>query len=51
MNFFTKNPNLKKNSFEGMRGDEVGGVDRRTDKQAQTNCSLQLLLIWGHNNA
>ena len=36
-----------------MRGDEVGGggVDRRTDKQAQTNCSLQLLLIWGHSNA
>ena len=23
--FFTKNPNLKKKSFEGMRGDEVGG--------------------------
>ena len=53
MNFFTKNPNLKKNSFEGMRGDEVGGwwLDRRTDKQAQTNCSLQLLLSWGHNTA
>ena len=50
--FFTKNPNLKTNSFEGMRGDEVGGgVEGRTDKQAQTNCSLQLLLSWGHNNA
>ena len=50
--FLTRNPNLKKNSFEGMRGDEVGGgLDRRTDKQAQTNCSLQLLLSRGHNNA
>ena len=51
MNFFTKNPNLKKNSFEGVRGDEGGGVDGRTDEQAQTNFSLQLLLSWGHNNA
>ena len=54
MNFFYKESKSKKNSFEGMRGDEVrggGGVDRRTDKQAQTNCSLQLLLSWGHNNA
>ena len=51
MNFFFKESKSKKKSFEGIRGDEVGGVDRRTDKQAQTNCSLQLLLIWGHNNA
>ena len=49
MNFFYKESKPKKNSFEGMRWG--GGVDRRTDKQAQTNCSLQLLLGWGHNNA
>ena len=51
MNFCYKESKAKKNSFEGMRGDGGGGVDRRTDKQAQTNCSLQLLLSWGHNNA
>ena len=52
--FFTKNPNLKKNIFfffwgGGGRGLGGGGrVDGRTDKQAQTNLSLQLLRSWGH---
>ena len=29
----------------------MGGKDGWTDKQAQTNLPLQLLLSWGHNNA
>ena len=28
-----------------------GGIDGWTDEQAQTNLPLQLLRIWGHNNA
>ena len=57
--FFTKNPNLKKEKkiSGGGEGGEVGvsgdggRVDGWTDKQAQTNLPLQLLLSWGHNNA
>ena len=50
MNFFTKNPNLKKNMDGGAEGEGVG-VDGRTDKQAQTNLPLKLLRNWGHNKA
>ena len=63
-NFFTKNPNLKKNDFffgggglaggggglGGVTGDG-GGVEGLTDEEAQTNLPLQLLRSWGHNNA
>ena len=28
-----------------------GGVDGRTDEQAQSNLPLQFLRSWGHNNA
>ena len=47
---FTKDPNLKKIGGGG-GGGGWGGVDGRTDEQAQTNLPLQLLRSWGHNNA
>ena len=48
--FFTINPNLKYFLRGGGEGDG-GGVDGRTDEQAQTNLSLKFLRRWGHNNA
>ena len=50
MNFFMKNPNLKKKILWG-GGGGVEGIDGQTDKQAQTNWPLHLLRSWGHNNA
>ena len=56
--FFTKNPNLKKKKKifffgggGGGRGRGWGGIDGRTDEEAQTNLPLQLLRSWGHYNA
>ena len=50
---FTRNPNSKKKFFFGGVGGWGwlgGGVDGRTDEQAQTNLPLQLRRRWGHNN-
>ena len=56
MNFFTKNPNLKKIVFLGGGGvcGEGGCWEGKMD--GQTNkpkpiCPIQLLRSWGHNNA
>ena len=44
MNFFTKNPNLKKKKkILELGGGGGGGGDGWTDEQAQTNLPLQLL--------
>ena len=37
MNFFYKESKSKKKSFEGMRGDEVGGRGRWTDRRTGLN--------------
>ena len=51
MNFFTKNPNLKKKKIFLGVGGGGRGVDGRTDEKAQTNLLLQLIRSLGHNNA
>ena len=54
IDFFTKNPNLKKKEKKGGGGQVgVGGGGGGLgwgglDKQAQTNLPLQLLRSWGH---